>query len=120
MKIGKTYIINPECKAIFANECPQNADMLALIELHGPSFVVKDMNTDYDDDKCVTRVTMRDGTEFGFDGKPGSYFELYDDEFKHFIEVSPESISKQSLIFEVTTENARDVIAEIKEIFGIK
>lgn len=120
MKIGKTYIINPECKVTFANECPQNADMLALIELHGPGFVVKDMNTDYDDDKCVTRVTMRDGTEFGFDGKPGSYFELYDDEFKYFTEVSPESISKQSLIFEVTEDNARDVIAEIKEIFGIK
>lgn len=91
MKIGKTYIINPICKATFADECPQNADMVSLIEIHGPSFTVNDMVVDDDNVSFVTGVTMQDGSKFYAAGKPGSFFEIYEDEFKYFVEVSPES-----------------------------
>lgn len=119
MKVGKTYIINPLCKTTFANECELNADMLSLIELHGPSFVVDDMEHN-DDMSFVTRVTMEDGSKFTAAGKPGSFFEIYEDEFKYFIEVSPQTfLEPKSLHFEVTEANALDVIAEIKEIFDL-
>ncbi|QBZ71077.1 hypothetical protein [Shigella phage SSE1] len=88
MEIGKSYIINPLFKDDFVQEAPHNnAKMLKLIELHGPSFVVNGMEPDYDSDTSnVVSVTMEDGTVCSAGGEIETYFEIYPDEFKYFIE----------------------------------
>lgn len=88
MEIGKSYIINPLFKDDFVQEAPHNnAKMLKLIELHGPSFVVNGMEPDYDSDMSnVVSVTMEDGTVCSAGGGIETYFEIYPDEFKYFIE----------------------------------
>ncbi|ASD53853.1 hypothetical protein [Escherichia phage vB_EcoM-ZQ3] len=88
MEIGKSYIINPLFKDDFVQEAPHNnAKMLKLIELHGPSFVVNGMEPDYDGDTPnVVSVTMEDGTVCSAGGEIETYFEIYPDEFKYFIE----------------------------------
>lgn len=88
MEIGKSYIINPLFKDDFVQEAPHNnAKMLKLIELHGPSFVVNGMEPDYDNDTPnVVSVTMEDGTVCSAGGEIETYFEIYPDEFKYFIE----------------------------------
>lgn len=116
MKIGKTYIINPTCKATFADECPQNADMVSLIEIHGPSFTVNDMVVDDDDDisiVTVTGVTMQDGSKFYAAGKPGSFFEIYEDEFKYFVEVSPESFQPIDLCYNTINKDSVSGVTKI-------
>lgn len=88
MEIGKSYIINPLFKDDFVQEAPHNnAKMLKLIELHGPSFVVNGMEPDYDSyTSNVVSVTMEDGTVCSAGGEIETYFEIYPDEFKYFIE----------------------------------
>ncbi|WEW54178.1 hypothetical protein Phage55_150 [Escherichia phage 55] len=88
MEIGKSYIISPLFKDDFVQEAPHNnAKMLKLIELHGPSFVVNGMEPDYDSDTSnVVSVTMEDGTVCSAGGGIETYFEIYPDEFKYFIE----------------------------------
>lgn len=88
MEIGKSYIINPLFKDDFVQEAPHNnAKMLKLIELHGPGFVVNGMEPDYDSDTSnVVSVTMEDGTVCSAGGEIETYFEIYPDEFKYFIE----------------------------------
>lgn len=93
MEIGKSYIINPLFKDDFVQEAPHNnAKMLKLIELHGPSFVVNGMEPDYDSDTSnVVSVTMEDGTVCSAGGEIETYFEIYPDEFKYFIEYFTEA-----------------------------
>ena len=87
MEVGKTYIINPLFKNDFANECRCNVMMLNLIEKHGPSFVVDEMESDDCAGDCVVRVTMEDCTVCSAGGEIETYFEIYPDEFKYFTEV---------------------------------
>lgn len=90
MKTGKTYVFNPLFKNDFTgNDQRMNARMLDLLEKHGPSFVVNGMEPDYDDGAPnVVSVTMEDGTECTAGGPLETYFEIYNDEFKYFTEVT--------------------------------
>ena len=121
MEVGKTYIINPLFKNDFANECRCNVMMLNLIEKHGPSFVVDEMESDDCAGDCVVRVTMEDGTEYMARGPLETYFEIYSEEFKYFTEVDlvkPQSanegiVSGVTKIHCIVDENNVDEIIEL-------
>ncbi|UZZ63958.1 hypothetical protein A71_152 [Escherichia phage A7_1] len=124
MQVGKTYILNPRCEELFIKRtgiCGANRTMVEILRRHGPSFVVDELKTYTLGEKSVSSVTMEDGTVFkSQESTPGKYFEIFDDEFEFFVNVSPQTFLKPtSYTFEVNENNVHEVIAEIKSTFGV-
>lgn len=117
MKEGKSYRFNEQFREEFIEESMANENMLELIKENGGSFEVLDTSVE-GINKYVCRVRMANGAVFNADDSGHDYFELSDDEFKYFIEISESTDGVMSMILNVNPDNAEEMIELIKKVFN--
>ena len=115
MKIGTKYYIKESNVLKFIDMSFSNEDIFNKIKKHGGWFIPLEIET-FENTQFVTKVKMADGDIFG--NASCKYFELAEEEFCMFDEVSDEVFCINSINITVTPENAENAINLIKNTFN--
>lgn len=127
MQIDKIYRLNPYFRKYFIGNSASNEDMLKIIEDGGGSFTVLDMYVGCRESSFVTKIRTKHGEVFDSESGGLEYFELSNDEFEFFEEVTSVDVPVTEIVngepginsvtLTVTKENSQEMIELIKKMF---
>lgn len=117
MKEGKFYRFNEQFRDAFIESNGNNDNMLNILSENGGVFEVLYVAQE-GSNRYVSKIRTANGGVFGCEETGPDYFELSDDEFCYFTEVSSVGDGVQAMTLIITPDNAEAMIELIKNAFN--